>query len=101
MSDDGQTSHPERGEGSPRRVEEARLLQESGLPAPPELNIVTTLAAELALPVESLAAGLHGALTRPIHTTVRTAMLGLAPPRVVSLPIGRAPAIKTRGFLFP
>ena len=42
-----------------------------------------------------------GRLIEPIAVAVQTPPLAWPTPRVVSLPIGRPPAIKTRGFVFP
>src|SRR5438309_1898426 len=101
MSDE-RFSRPERSEGSRSASgDEAGLRQEAGLLGQPKLRIVTIPAAELALPTDSLATGLNGALAWSSQTVVRTATLGLAAPRVVSLPIGRAPTIKSKGFVFP
>jgi SNF2 family DNA or RNA helicase len=72
--------------------EEAQLLGEAGLLAPAPLAvdapaIITIAAPDLALPTGSVA--------------FQTPTLVWPAPRVVSLPIGRGPTIKTRGFVFP
>ena len=56
---------------------------------------------DLTLPVDTIATGMQTALTRSAKINIRQARLELASPRVVSLAIGRPPAIRTKGFLFP
>jgi len=56
---------------------------------------------DLGLAVSPLATGLEAALAEPISIQLRTAVFDAPSPRVVSLPIGRSPTIKTKGFVFP
>ncbi len=58
-------------------------------------------AAELVIPANALTSELSTALASPLTLGVQTPALVLPAPRVVSLPIGRPLAIKTKGFVFP
>ncbi len=60
-------------------------------------EVVTT---PLSLAVHSLATGMQPALARSPQVKLRHARLDVARPPVVSVPF-RAPALKTRGFVFP
>ncbi len=70
---------------------------------PPEISppeVISYSAAELAVPCDIYPLGMQAALQRAPRFKVRTAVLNAAAPKVVSIPISRAP-VKVRSFLFP
>jgi SNF2 family DNA or RNA helicase len=56
---------------------------------------------ELEMPVGALATGMQAGLARPAKIETRQAVIELPSPRVISLPFGKPPVLKTKGFVFP